>query len=47
MDKNPNPLVAVGQSLFPMTKTSKIVLMLVFVVNDGRKEIGRNSCAEI
>jgi hypothetical protein len=41
--KNRNPLVAVGQSLSPMTKTSKIVLIFVFVVNDGRKEIGRNS----
>ena len=45
MKKNRNPLVAVGQSLSPMTKTSKIVLIFVFVVNDGRKEIGRNSRA--
>ena len=43
MKKNRNPLVAVGQSLSPMTKTSKIVLIFVFVVNNGLKEIGRNS----
>ena len=44
-----NPLVASEESVYPMTKTSKIFFfkLLNSTVNDQRKEIGRNSHSEI
>ena len=47
VEKHRNPLVVEEESVSPMTKTSKILKFLISVVNDHRKEISRNSCAEI